>query len=141
MDAADPDPDTLPCCTQEGSQPSPRSPLPPAFAPALPPVIASALPPAVAPAPAVIPSARAQNFAPDTGLLARFARTTRRLKDLTPRGTVMPLADNGTDKLCLSYCLRGECHSDCKGRTASHRQLTPTEVSRLNGFLTQASVE
>jgi hypothetical protein len=124
----------------------PAPPLPPAFAPALPPAIAPALPPpAVAPAwaPAAARSERQQNPAPDTGLLARFARTRKRLGNLAPRGsgTVLPLADNGTDELCLSWSLRGECHSTCSRKDVAHRQLTPTEVSRLNGFLTQSGVE
>jgi hypothetical protein len=119
-----------------GTNPHPAPSLPPAFAPALPPAIAPAL------APAAAPPVRVQNVAPDTGLLAHFARTTRRLKDLTPCGTVTPRADNGTDELwCLSYSLRGECHSNCSRRIPAHRQLTPTEVSRVNAFLTQAGVE
>jgi hypothetical protein len=125
-----------------GTNPQPAPLLPPAFAPALPPALAPALPPAVTPAraPAAARSERRQNTAPDTGLLACFARTRKRLGDLTPRGTVLPHADNGTNKLCLSYSLRGECHSNCS-RGDTHRQLTPTEVSRLNGFLTQSGVE
>jgi hypothetical protein len=111
-------------------------PPPPAFAPTLPPVFA----PAPAPAPAQAPSVRVQNVAPNTGLMARFAHTTQRLKDLTPRGMVKPHGDNGTDVLCLSYSLRGECHSNCTHNPA-HRELTPTEVSRVNAFLTQSGVE
>jgi hypothetical protein len=123
------------------TDPPPAPLLPPAFVPALPPAIAPAPPPAPARAPAAARSEPRINTAPDTGLLARFARTNKRLGDLAPRGTVLPRADNGTDELCLSYSLRGECHSTCKRRDVSHRQLTPTEVSRLNGFLTQAGVE
>jgi hypothetical protein len=83
------------------------------------------------------------NTDPDAALLARFARTNKRLGDLAPRGsTVAPRADNGTDELCLSYSLCGECHSNCSRRDAAHRKLTPTEVARLNNsFLTQAGVE
>jgi hypothetical protein len=121
MAAAYPNPTTLP--HPQGNQPSACSPLPPAFAPALPPAVAPA------PAPAAAPSVREQNVAPDTGLLARFARTTRRLKDLTPRGTVLPRADNGTAELCLSYSLRGECHSNCSRCTTAHRQFTPSHQS------------
>ena len=129
-----------------GVNPAPAAPLPPAFAPALPPAIAPAPPPVVAPGPARAPAAARSesvtNPAPDAALLARFARTQRRLGDLAPRGsTTVPLADNGTEPLCLSWHLRGECHSTCRRRTFSHRLLTPTEVSRLNSFLTQAGVE
>jgi hypothetical protein len=123
----------------------PRGVNPPPPAPALPPALAPALPPAVAPAraPAAARSERRGNPAPDTGILARFARTRKRLGDLAPRGsgTVLPLADNGTDELCLSWHLRGECHSTCSRRDFSQRQLTPTEVSSLNSFLTQSGVE
>jgi hypothetical protein len=74
-----------------GTNPQPTPP-PPAFAPALPPAIAPALPPAVAPAPAhaAAPSVREQNVAPDTGLLARFARTTRRLKPMLSIKNLFP---------------------------------------------------
>ena len=127
-----------------GVNPAPAAPLPPTFAPALPPAIAPALPPVVAPAraPAAARSEPLTNPAPDAALLARFARTQKRLGDLATRGsTHVPLADNDTEPLCLSWHLRGECHSTCKRRTFSHRLLTPTEVSRLNSFLTQAGVE
>jgi hypothetical protein len=131
-----------------GANPQPIPPLPPAFAPALPPAFAPAPPPAIAPpapAPAArVPAARSTsltNPAPDAGLLARFARTPKRLGDLAPRGsTLVPKADNGTDELCLSYSLRGACHSNCS-RTTAHRRLTTSEVARLNSFLTQANVE
>jgi hypothetical protein len=86
------------------------------------------------------PSQRVLNLAPNSVLMTRFERTTKRLRDLTPRGTVTPKGDNGTDDLCLSHILRGECNSNCT-RRAAHRALTQTEVSRIAEFLTQAGVE
>jgi hypothetical protein len=80
------------------------------------------------------------NLAPNTVLMTRFERTSKRLRDLTPRGTVTPRGDNGTEELCLSHTLRGECNSNCT-RRAAHRALTQTEVSRVAEFLTQAGVE
>lgn len=85
------------------------------------------------------PSQRVLNLAPNSVLMTRFASTEKRLKDLTPRGTVTPRGDNGTEVLCLSHILRGECNSNCT-RRATHRALTQTEVSRVAEFLTQAGV-
>jgi hypothetical protein len=81
-----------------------------------------------------------QNGAPNHVLMARFAHTTKRLKDLAPRGMVTPRGDNGTEVLCLSQILRGECNSGCS-RHLTHRALTQTEVSRVAEFLTQSGVE
>jgi hypothetical protein len=86
------------------------------------------------------PSQRVLNLAPNSVLMTHFASTEKRLKDLTPRGTVTPRGDNGTKVLCLSHILRGECNSKCTTRRAAHRALTQTEVSRVAEFLTQASV-
>jgi hypothetical protein len=83
---------------------------------------------------------RVLNLAPNSVLMTRFERTAKRLRDLTPRGTVTPRGDNGTEELCLSHILRGECNSNCT-RRAAHRALTQTEVSRIAEFLTQAGVE
>jgi hypothetical protein len=86
------------------------------------------------------PSQRVLNLAPNSALMTHFASTEKRLRDLTPRGTVTPRGDNGTKVLCLSHILHGECNSNC-ARRAAHRALTQTEVSRVAEFLTQAGVE
>jgi hypothetical protein len=85
-------------------------------------------------------SQRVLNLAPNSVLMTRFECTEKCFRDLTPRGTVTPRGDNGTDELCLSHILRGECNSNCSRRVA-HRALTQTEVSRVAEFLTQAGVE
>jgi hypothetical protein len=110
------------------------------YQPAPTPALAPALAPAPAPAPAAATSAHVQNVAPNHVLMARFAQSTRRLKDLTPRDTVTPRGDNGTEVLCLSHILRGECNSSCS-RYLTHRALTQSEeVSRVAEFLTQSPV-
>jgi hypothetical protein len=86
------------------------------------------------------PQQRVLNLAPNSVLMTRFASTDKRLRDLTPHGVVTPRGDNGTEVLCLSHILRGECNSNCT-RRAAHRALTQTEVSRIAEFLTQAGVE
>jgi hypothetical protein len=75
------------------------------------------------------PSQRVLNLTPNSVLMTHFERTDKRLRDLTPHGTVTPRGDNGTEVLlCLSHILRGECNSNCT-RRAAHRALTQTEVS------------
>jgi hypothetical protein len=60
-------------------------------------------------------SERVLNAAPNNVLMTRFERTSKRLRDLTPRGMVTPRGDNGTTEvLCLSHVLRGECNSNCR---------------------------
>jgi hypothetical protein len=53
---------------------------------------------------------------------------------------LLPRGDNGTEVLCLSHILRGECNTACR-RAATHRALTQTEQSRVAEFLTQSGVE
>jgi hypothetical protein len=83
---------------------------------------------------------RVVNVAPNSVLMARFERTAKRLGDLTRTEALIPRGDNGTEVLCLSHILRGECNTTCR-RTATHRALTQTEQSRVGEFLTQAGVE
>jgi hypothetical protein len=80
------------------------------------------------------------NVAPNSVLMARFARTPKRLGDLTRDAALIPRGDNGTEVLCLSHILRGECNTGCR-RAGTHRALTQTEQSRVGEFLTQAGVE
>jgi hypothetical protein len=85
-------------------------------------------------------STRVVNVAPNSVLMARFERTTKRLGDLTRTESLIPCGDNGTEVLCLSHILRGECNTSCR-RSATHRALTQTEQSRVGEFLTQVGVE
>jgi hypothetical protein len=86
------------------------------------------------------PGTRVVNVAPNSVLMARFERTTKRLGDLTRTESLIPRGDNGTEVLCLSHILRGECNTSCR-RAATHRALTQTEQSRVGEFLTQVGVE
>jgi hypothetical protein len=83
---------------------------------------------------------RVVNVAPNSVLMARFEHTTKRLGDITRTETLIPRGDNGTEVLCLSHILRGECNTSCR-RAATHRALTQTEQSRVGEFLTQVGVE
>jgi hypothetical protein len=83
---------------------------------------------------------RVVNVAPNTVLMARFEHTTKRLGDLTRNEALVPRGDNGTEVLCLSHILRGECNTTCR-RAATHRALTQTEQSRVGEFLTQVGVK
>jgi hypothetical protein len=83
---------------------------------------------------------RVVNVAPNTVLMARFEHTTKRLGDLTRNEALVPRGDNGTEVLCLSHILQGECNTTCR-RAATHRALTQTEQSRVGEFLTQVGVE
>lgn len=85
-------------------------------------------------------STRFVNVAPNSVLMARFERTAKRLGDLTRNEALIPRGDNGTEVLCLSHILRGECNTSCR-RSGTHRALTQTEQSRVGEFLTQAGVE
>jgi hypothetical protein len=85
-------------------------------------------------------STRVVNVAPNSVLMARFERTAKRLGDLTRTESLIPRGDNGTEVLCLSHILRGECNTSCR-RAATHRALTQMEQSRVGEFLTQAGVE
>jgi hypothetical protein len=76
------------------------------------------------------PSQRVLNLAPNSVLMTCFASTEKRLKDLTPHGTVTPRGDNGSKVLCLSHILRGQCNSNCT-RRAAHHALTQTECLEL----------
>jgi hypothetical protein len=72
--------------------------------------------------------------------MARFERTPKRLRDLSANADLLPRGDNGTEVLCLSHILRGECNTACR-RAATHRALTQTEQSRVAEFLTQSGVQ
>jgi hypothetical protein len=83
---------------------------------------------------------RFMNVAPNTILMAWFERTPKCLGDLTRNEALIPRGDNGTEVLCLSHILRGECNTACH-QAAMHRALTQTEQSQVGEILTQASVE
>jgi hypothetical protein len=72
--------------------------------------------------------------------MARFERTAKRLGDLTRTESLNPRGDDGTEVLCLSHILRGECNTFFR-HAATHRALTQMEQSRVGEFLTQAGVE
>jgi hypothetical protein len=80
------------------------------------------------------------NVAPNSILMARFEWTAKRLGDLTHNKALIPRSDNGTEVLCLSHILRGECNTSCR-RAGTHRALTQTKQSHVGEFLTQAGVE
>jgi hypothetical protein len=83
---------------------------------------------------------RCVNVSPNSVLMARFAQTPKRLGDLSRNAALIPRGDNGTEVLCLSHILRGECNTACR-RASTHRALTQTEQSRVGEFLTQSGVE
>jgi hypothetical protein len=72
--------------------------------------------------------------------MARFERTPKCLCDLSANADLLPSGNNGTEVLCLSQILCGECNTSCCHAT-THRTLTQTEQSRVTEFLTQSGVE
>ena len=81
------------------------------------------------------------NPSPNSGFVTRYARHQGRMRDLTrDAGARLPLADNGTSQLCLSYCLTGQCFSNCC-HAGTHRPLTVTEEGRVTAFLVTAGLE
>jgi hypothetical protein len=84
---------------------------------------------------------RVVNVAPNTVLMARFEHMTKRLGDITRNETLfIPRGNNGTEVLCLSHILRGECNTTCR-RAATHRVLTQTKQSHVGDFLMQVGFE
>ena len=113
-----------------GGPPGARAPPPPILVP----------PPAPAPRPPVVSNA-VTNPTPNASLLERYGRYGGRLRVLTSQLRLqLPMADDGTNQLCLAYCLTGNCNSNC-ARRGTHRPLTSTEEGRVGAFLTAGNVE
>jgi hypothetical protein len=98
---------------------------------------APSAPKAAAPAKATLVT----NVQPNAGLQARFQKVSQPLRDLVRgQADAQPKADDGSTVLCLSYALRGSCNSQCR-RQATHRGLSPAEVTRVGAFLTLVGCE
>ena len=90
-------------------------------------------------APTGTPSTPVTNTTPVTALIQRWGNHTGTLRSVTGSSATKPRTDDGSAELCLSYHLRGACNTDCR-RRASHRVATPTELQRIQEYLTAAGV-
>ena len=118
-----------------------QTPTPPQAGGGAPPVRSPA--PAPAPPPINPPAAQSTavtNIRPDEPLIARFERRNVTLRVLTGHAAAAPLptADGSATQLCLSYALRRACNSNCR-RSSTHRTLTTTERSAIDGSSTDSS--